>query len=154
MLSGCATLPIPQVSIYLDNKPGSLFEAMSQLDKNHIKIFALSIVDAGEYGLVRLIAEDPEKASTLLQEAGFNLAKSKKNIEVLATFISDDSLSKITKILGDGGVNIEYAYSSAVHFEGKLALILRTDDVEKSEQMLKANGVSVLSLEEIKRYFK
>ena len=105
---------------------------MSQLDKNKIRVFALSIADAGEFGLVRLITEEPEKASKLLEDAGFNLAKSKKNTEVTATFISEqNTLSKITKILGDGGINIEYAYSSAVHVEGKIALILRPSNIEK-----------------------
>lgn len=148
-------LPITQVSIFLDNRPGSLFEAMSQLDKNKIKVFALSIADAGEFGLVRLITEEPEKAAKLLEDSGFNLAKSKKNTEVTATFISEqNTLSKITKILGDGGINIEYAYSSAIHVEGKVALILRPSNVEKSEQMLNENGVAVLSLGEIKKYFQ
>ena len=148
-------MPITQVSIFLDNRPGSLFEAMSQLDKNKIKVFALSIADAGEFGLVRLITEEPEKAAKLLEDSGFNLAKSKKNTEVTATFISEqNTLSKITKILGDSGINIEYAYSSAVHVEGKVALILRPSNVEKSEQMLTANGVAVLSLGEIKNYFQ
>jgi hypothetical protein len=148
-------LPITQVSIFLDNRPGSLFEAMSQLDKNKIKVFALSIADAGEFGLVRLITEEPEKASRLLEDSGFSLAKSKKNTEVTATFISEqNTLSKITKILGDGGINIEYAYSSAVHVEGKVALILRPSNLEKSEQMLIANGIAVLSLGEIKNYFQ
>jgi hypothetical protein len=128
---------------------------MSQLDKNKIKVFALSIADAGEFGLVRLITEEPEKAAKLLEDSGFNLAKSKKNTEVTATFISEqNTLSKITKILGDGGINIEYAYSSAVHVEGKVALILRPSNVEKSEQMLTANSVAVLSLGEIKNYFQ
>jgi len=148
-------LPITQVSVFLDNHPGSLFETMSQLDKNKIKVFALSIADAGEFGLVRLITEEPEKAAKLLEEAEFNLAKSKKNTEVTATFISEqNTLSKITKILGDGGINIEYAYSSAVHVEGKVALILRPSNVEKAEQMLTDKGVAVLSLGEIKKYFQ
>ena len=148
-------MPITQVSVFLDNHPGSLFETMSQLDKNKIKVFALSIADAGEFGLVRLITEEPEKAAKLLEDAEFNLAKSKKNTEVTATFISEENtLSKITKILGDGGINIEYAYSSAVHVEGKVALILRPSNVEKAEQMLTANGVAVLSLGEIKKYFQ
>jgi hypothetical protein len=148
-------LPITQVSVFLDNHPGSLFETMSQLDKNKIKVFALSIADAGEFGLVRLITEEPEKATRLLEDAEFNLAKSKKNTEVTATFISEENtLSKITKILGDGGINIEYAYSSAVHVDGKVALILRPSNVEQAEQMLTANGVAVLSLGEIKKYFQ
>ncbi len=128
---------------------------MSQLDQNKIKVFALSIADAGEFGLVRLVTEDPAKAAKLLEDKDFNLAKSKKNTEVTAIFTSAESrLSKITKILGDGGINIEYAYSSAVHVDGKVALILRPSNIEKAEQMLSANGVTVLTLDEISKNFK
>jgi hypothetical protein len=148
-------LPITQVSVFLDNRPGSLFEVMSQLDKNKIKVFALSIADAGEFGLVRMIIEEPEKASKLLEDAEFNLAKSKKNTEVIATFITEQAkLSNITKILGDGGINIEYAYSSAIHVDGKIALILRPSNIEKAEQMLTVNGLVTLTLEQIKKYFQ
>ncbi|MBN1244208.1 acetolactate synthase [Candidatus Bathyarchaeota archaeon] len=148
-------MPIPQVSVYLDNRPGSLSEAMAQLDKNQIRIFALSIADAGEFGLVRMITEDPEKATKVLEDVDYNLAKSRKNTEVTAVFITDeDKISKITKILADGSINIEYAYSSAVHVDGKIALILRASAVENAEKILKANGVTVLSLAEIKKYFQ
>ena len=150
-----ADMPIPQVSVYLDNRPGSLSEAMAQLDKNQIRIFALSIADAGEFGLVRMIAEDPAKATKVLEDVDYNLAKSRKNTEVTAVFITEeDKISKITKILADGSINIEYAYSSAVHVDGKIALILRASDVENAEKILKANGVTVLSLAEIKKYFQ
>jgi hypothetical protein len=148
-------MPIPQVSVYLDNRPGSLSEAMAQLDKNQIKIFALSIADAGEFGLVRMITENPEKATKVLEDVDYNLAKSRKNTEVTAVFMgNEDKISKITKILADGSINIEYAYSSAVHVDGKIALILRASNVENAEKILKANSVTVLSLTEIKKYFK
>jgi hypothetical protein len=148
-------MPIPQVSVYLDNRPGSLSEAMAQLDKNQIKVFALSIADAGEFGLVRMITEDPEKSTRVLEDVDYNLAKSRKNTEVTAVFIGEeDKISKITKILADGSINIEYAYSSAVHVNGKIALILRASDVENAERILKANGITVLSLAEIKKYFQ
>ena len=150
-----AAMPIPQVSVYLDNRPGSLSEAMAQLDRNKIRVFALSIADAGDYGLVRMVTEDPAKATSVLEDAEYNLAKSRKNTEVTAVFITEENkMSKITKILADGGINIEYAYSSAVHVDGKIALILRASDVENAEKILKANGVTVLSLAEIKKYFQ
>lgn len=148
-------LPIPQVSVFLDNHPGSLFDVMSKLDKNEMKVFALSIADAGEFGLVRLITEEPQKVAKFLEDAEFNLAKSKKNTEVTAIFITaQDTLSKITKILGDGGINIEYAYSSSIHVNGKVALIIRPSSIETAEQMLAANGVAVLSLSDLKKYFQ
>jgi hypothetical protein len=149
------TMPIPQVSVYLDNRPGSLSEAMAQLDKNQIKIFALSIADAGEFGLVRMVTEDPEKATRVLEDVDYNLAKSRRNTEVIAVFMGDeDKISKITKILADGSINIEYAYSSAVHVDGKIALILRASDIESAEKNLKANGITVLTLAEIKKDFQ
>jgi hypothetical protein len=148
-------MPIPQVSVYLDNRPGSLSEAMAQLDKNQIRVFALSIADAGEFGLVRMVTGNPEKATKVLEDVDYNLAKSRRNTEVTAVFITEeDKISKITKILADGSINIEYAYSSAVHVNGKIALILRASDVESAERMLKENGVAVLTLDEIKKYFQ
>jgi hypothetical protein len=148
-------MPIPQVSVYLDNRPGSLSEAMAQLDRNRIQVFALSIADAGEFGLVRMVTGDPEKATVVLEDVDYNLAKSRRNTEVTAVFMGDeDKISKITKILADGSINIEYAYSSAVHVNGKIALILRASDVENAEKILKANGITVLTLAEIKKYFQ
>jgi len=148
-------MPIPQVSVYLDNRPGSLSEAMGQLDGNQIRVFALSIADSGEFGLVRMVTEDPAKATTVLEDADYNLAKSRKNTVVTAVFITEeDKISKIAKILADGDINIEYAYSSAVHVNGKIALILRASDMENAEKILKANRITVLSLKEIKKYFQ
>jgi hypothetical protein len=148
-------LPVPQVSVFLDNHPGSLSEVMAQLDKSQIKIFALSIADKGEFGMVRMITDDPAKATRILEDAEFNLAKAKKNIEVAVVLITDkDRVSKITKVLGDNGFNIDYAYSSAVHFDGKFALVLRVNDLEMAEKTLKENNVETLSLDEIKQHFK
>jgi len=132
-----------------------LSEAMAQLDRNRIQVFALSIADAGEFGLVRMVTGDPEKATVVLEDVDYNLAKSRRNTEVTAVFMGDeDKISKITKILADGSINIEYAYSSAVHVNGKIALILRASDVENAEKILKANGITVLTLAEIKKYFQ
>ncbi len=147
-------MPIIQVSVFLDNRPGSLSKAMDQLDKNQIEIFALSIADAGEFGLIRMITENPEKTIKILEEKDFNLAKSKKNTEVTAIFISEkNKISKITKILAMKNLNIEYAYSSAVHIDGKIALILRIDEIIKAEELLKDKNIKILTLSEIKNYF-
>ena len=62
-------MPIPQVSVFLDNKPGSLSEMLGHLDRLQIKIYALSIAEAGEYGVIRMIIADPLKASQTLEDA-------------------------------------------------------------------------------------
>jgi len=148
-------VPIQQVSVFLDNRPGSLSEVMTHLDRNQIKIYALSIADAGEFGLIRMVTDNPEKAQKILEDAEFNLAKSKKNTEVTAILITEKNpISRITKILGENSINIEYAYSSAVHFDGKFALVLRPKEVEKAEKALKDNNVATLTLEEIKQHFQ
>jgi hypothetical protein len=147
-------VPVPQVSVFLDNHPGSLSDVIEKLDKNQIKIYALTIADKGEFGLVRMITEDPAKATRVLEEADFNLAKAKKNIEVSVVLITEkDHISRITKVLGENGLNIEYAYSSAVHFEGKFALVLRVNDLERAEKILQDNNVGTLSLDEIQQHF-
>lgn len=148
-------MPIQQVSVFLDNRPGSLSEVMGYLDKGQIKIFALSIADAGEFGLVRMVTGNPDKATEILEDAGFNLAKSKKNIEVTAILITQkDKISKITRILSDNELNIEYAYSSAVHTDGRFALILRVKDSDKADSAFKENNIITLSLAEMKQHFE
>ena len=147
-------MPVPQISVFLDNHPGSLSEVMEKLDNNQVKIFALSIADKGEFGLIRMITDNPVKATNVLEDAEFNLAKAKKNVEVAVVLITDkDHISRITKILGENGLNIDYAYSSAAHIDGKFALVLRVNDLEKAEIILKDNGVTTLTLEEINRHF-
>jgi hypothetical protein len=147
-------MPVPQVSVFLDNHPGSLSQVIEKLDVNRIRIFALSIADKGEFGLVRMITEDPVRATKLLEDSEFNLAKAKKNIEVAVILITGkEHISRITKVLGENGLNIEYAYSSAVHFDSKFALVLRVNDLERAEKILKENNVGTLTLDEIKQHF-
>jgi hypothetical protein len=149
------SVPIQQVSVFLDNRPGALSELFTCLDKFKIRIFALSIADAGEFGLIRMITGDAVSATKVLEDVNFNLAKSKKNVEVTVILTTEnDKVSRIANILGDNDLNIEYAYSSAVHIDGKFALVLRVDDLEKAERILAGNGVVILSLDEIKNCFE
>jgi hypothetical protein len=148
-------MPIQQVSIFLDNRPGSLSEVISHLAKSQIKIFALSIADAGEFGLIRMITEDPQRATKILEAADFYLAKSKKNIEVSVILITEnDTVARITKILAENDLNIEYAYSSAVHIDGKFALVLRVSNLDRAERILEENSVTILSFDQIKKSFQ
>ena len=148
-------MAIKQVSVFLDNRPGALSEVIKHIDKFQMKIFALSIADAGEFGLVRMITEDPERAVKDLEDSDFILAKSKKNTEVIAILITENgNVSQIAKMLGDENLNIEYAYSSAVLIDGKLAVILRANDLDMAEKNLRKNGIPLLSLNEIKKSFE
>ena len=147
-------MPIKQVSVFLDNRPGALSEVIEHVDKFQMKIFALSIAEAGEFGLVRMITEDPERAAKDLEDSDFILAKSKKNTEVIAILITENGkVSEIAKMMGDKDLNIEYAYSSVVLIDGKLAVVLRVNDLNKAEKILRENNIPILSLDEIKKSF-
>jgi len=148
-------MSIKQVSVFLDNRPGALSEVIEHIDMFQMKIFALSIADAGEFGLVRMITEAPERAVKDLEDSDFILAKSKKNTEVIAILITENgNVSQIAKMLGDENLNIEYAYSSAVLIDGKLAVILRANDLDMAEKILRKNGIPILSLNDIKKSFE
>jgi hypothetical protein len=154
LVLGKKKMPLQQISVFLDNRPGSLSEAIAYLDKSGIKIFALSIADAGEFGLIRMITEDHEKSAKVLESADFSLAKSKKNIEVTAVLITEkNTVSKIVKILADKGLNIEYAYTSPFCTDGEFALVLRVNDLKRAEKILKNDHIDVLSFTEIKKCF-
>jgi len=140
------------LGIFLDNKPGSISEVMTQLDKLGIGVLALSVAEAGEFGLIRLVVDDPVGATRILEEANFNLAKSRRNTEVTVVLLKEkDKISTVTKFLGDNGVNIEYAYSSSSLLDGKLALVLRVNDTEKAEKTLKEHNITVLSLDDLRK---
>jgi hypothetical protein len=148
-IEGCEKMPLHQVSVLTENKPGSMARVLSSLE-NKFRIFALSIAEAGEFGIVRLIVSEPKKASEHLETSGFNLAKSRKNVEVIGVPVTDRVRpSEIAGVLGDNGVNIDYAYSSSLPINGQFALILRIDDVEKAEKILAENGIQVLNQENL-----
>ncbi len=146
---------IQQVSVFLDNKPGTLHYLLSQLEALNIKVYALCIAESGEFGVIRMITADPQKAATALEDANFNVSKAKKNTEVTAILVTKENpISKITQILGENAINIEYAYSSAVHFEGKCVLVVRAREAVKAEVTMKENNITTLTLEEIKQHFQ
>lgn len=143
-------MPVPQLSVFLDNRPGSLSEVLAHLDRLKIRIYALSIADAGEFGLVRMIVDDIEEASEVLEDASYHLAKSRKNTEVSIVLIDEDQkISGVSKILGDNEINIEYAYSSAVQVDRRSSLIIRASEIDEAERILKENNVKILSLADI-----
>lgn len=136
----------------MENRLGWMSKIISRLEESGMKVLALSIEEAGEVGLMRLIVNDPENASKILEGAGFSLAKSRRNTEVTAVLTTEEyPISKVTRILAENNVNIEYAYSFAVPIEEKSVLVLRVDDTGKAEKTLTDNNVKILSLDDLKR---
>lgn len=133
---------VEQISVFIDNRPGRLAELCNIIGKNGIDIRALQLVEAGEFGLVRMITDNNEKATTLLKGAGMSYKKG----EVLGVLMEDKpgAMGLIATLLSDASINIEYAYAFITKIEKKAILILKVTDLKKSIEVLKSNGISIL----------
>jgi hypothetical protein len=141
-------MTLNQISIFLENRPGQLAEITQELTEAQINLFALNISEASEYGLIRIIVDDTEKALTVLRENGF-LASGTK---VISVGVSDKpgGLDPVAKVISDAKINIEYMYSFIIGHESRSAgMIFRVNDTAAAETKLAAKGIQVLSLEDI-----
>ncbi len=140
---------IKQVSAFIENKKGRLCEATHVLAKNGIDISALSLADTAEFGVLRLIVNDPEKAKTLLKESGMVVRVSR----VIAVAMDDvpGGAVAILDILSERNINIEYMYACVGKETGKALMVLRTDDIDGTEDILHKNGCSEISPADIYR---
>lgn len=142
-------MKVEQISIFLENKSGRLAEVTGVLARNGINIRALSLADTADFGILRLIVNDPEKTKTVLKESGFTVAKN----EVVAVVLPDrpGGLSGVLKTLEGKSINVEYMYAFIQKSEGNAVLIFRFDEVESAIDTLKKAGVRILSGEEVQR---
>ena len=133
-------MPVTQISVFVENKPGRFAEIATRLEHVKVKILAFCIADAGDFGIIRLIVNKPELARKALE--GF----AESIIQVVVAPITEQvSVSKIANLLGSKKVNIDYAYTSAIPINGNLSLILRVNDVERTEKILRENSIEVLT---------
>lgn len=140
---------VEQISIFLENKSGRLAEVTSILAGNNINIRALSLADTADFGIFRLIVNDPSRAATLLKENGFTVGRN----EVVAVMVPDrpGGLAAILDSLLQQSINVEYMYAFVQKSEGNAVLIFRFDDAARAVTVLQRAGVSVLSNEEMQR---
>ncbi len=142
-------MKVEQISIFLENKSGRLAEVTQILAGNGINIRALSLADTADFGILRLIVNEPEKTKTVLKENGFTAAKN----EVVAVVLPDrpGGLAGILSTLQGKSINVEYMYAFVQKNEGNAVLIFRFDEVEKAISVLKAAGVRIMNGEEVQR---
>ena len=140
-------MSVKQISVFVENKPGSLARVSGALADERINIRALSVGEIGEYGIIRLIVDDPEKANKILKEKGYSVGIT----EVLAVEMGDKpgSLAKVAGILGKNKINIEYAYAFLTRETNKAVLIARVDDVSKAEEILRGSKLKLPQPEEL-----
>jgi len=140
-------MEVKQISLFLENKKGRLWEAMDVLAKAKINIRALSIADTSDFGILRLIVPDPEKAKKALTKSNFTV----RETDVIAVEVSDTpgGLAGVLKVLTDADINVEYMYAFVEKNGKKAVVVLRTDSISKGKKALKKAGVAVLSAQKV-----
>jgi hypothetical protein len=140
-------MKVEQISIFLENKSGRLAEVTGTLAKAGVNIRALSLADTADFGILRLIVNDTEKANRVMKENGFTVAKT----EVIALEVPDSpgGLAGILAILDRAGINVEYMYAFVQHSGANAIIIFRFDELDKAARVLVDAGIRVLKADEV-----
>lgn len=133
---------IKQISIFVENKFGRLASIIETLANNNIDISALSIADTTDFGILRIIADKPEEAVIVLKEHGVAV----KCTDVIAVAIDDTpgGLSKVLNVLTKKDITIDYMYAFIGKKEGKALMVVKTDDLTKTEKVLEETSFATL----------
>ena len=132
-------ITIQQLSVFLENRAGSMDEVLAVLANNGVNIVALSLADTAEYGMLRMIVSDPGKGRAVLKENGMSV----KLTDVVALRVPHEtgSLSKAMHQIVEGDVNIEYMYAFANGADA--SAVLKTDDPARVVDILRGSGFDV-----------
>ena len=131
-------MTVRQLSVFLENKPGRLCAATDILAKEGINLSALTLADTSEFGILRLIVDQPDRAREVLMEAGIVVRIS----DVLAIAMDDapGGAVGILHLLSEAGLNVEYMYACVGRQSGKAIMVVRTDDIDLAEDILHRGG--------------
>jgi len=140
-------MTVKQLSVFVENKPGKLVEALETLGKADIDLRALSLADTSDFGILRIIVDKPEQALETLSDAGYLV----KSNEVLAVVIGDKpgGLASVVRTLSEGNVNIEYTYAFVAHSRDNAYVIIRVDNNDEAINVLTKNDVTLLTEKEL-----
>ena len=140
-------MTIHQISVFLENRSGQLAEITATLSENHVDLRAISIAETADYGVLRLIVDDAQRASSNLLEHGFILTMT----PVVAVAVPDrpGGLSQVLGVLSAAGMDIEYMYSVFGQKNGLAYMIFRVADPAALEDVLTKNGLASVPGEEL-----
>jgi hypothetical protein len=138
---------IQQLSVFLENKSGRLTEVLETLGKEKIRITALSIADTSEFGILRLIVSDPEKAKAILKQQSFTVNMT----EVISVIAPDEAqyYARVLRILSDIDISVEYTYAFTTG--KKSVIVLRCSNNEKAIKALKDHEMDLLRASDLYR---
>jgi hypothetical protein len=136
-------MTIEQLSVFVENKSGKLAEVLETLGDAGIDLRAMSVADTADFGILRLIVSEPERARDILSGAGCTVVLN----QVLPLSIADTpgSLARALGALADMGIGVEYVYAFVAHGKGRAHVILRTTDDALAVKTLTAAGAEFLS---------
>ncbi len=140
-------MAIKQLSVFVENKKGSLHEITDVLAKNNVDLRSMCVADTHDFGIVRIITAEPERAMSILHAEGHAA-----NVREVVAFAVPDvpgGLATVLNLLENRGINIEYLYALVTKTLGKAYTVMRTDDTEHTEQILKREGIELLDEEGI-----
>lgn len=140
---------IKQISVFVENKSGRLSDILNVIGKNGIDISALSIADTTDFGIVRMIVNDPDKAAEILKNNNLVV----KVTDVIALAVADKlgGLAGEIEKLKNAGISIEYMYAFIGKSDKGALVIVRVENPEKALEVLKDENVTVVSPEEVYR---
>lgn len=135
-----------QLSIFIENREGRLEEVLAVLKQNNVNIVSLSLADTSDYGLLRLLVNDPKTGKEALQEKGFSAMLT----DVLGIRLSHrvGQLQELLELICKANINIEYMYALSTGTDDA-SIVIKTSDLEKAAELLKETDVELISAEEI-----
>ena len=140
-------MTIHQISVFLENRAGQLAEITKVLADSGIDMRAISIAETADYGVLRLIVDQPQKTTATLLEHGFVLSMTP--VTVVAVPDQPGGLAPVLQLVAEGNIDIEYMYSLFTHKEGRAYMVFRVSDDEKFTALLQEHGIAAVSSEEL-----
>lgn len=138
---------IRQLSVLVENKPGSLMEVTSRLTEAHVNIRAVANFDAPDFGILRMVVDKPEEAKEYLTTRGYVVSVH----EVMGVELEDKkgNLNQMLSILAEGKLNVNYIYSFVIRDGRAPVMVFQTDDYEKATQILKKYNVKIVEEDDL-----
>ncbi|RJP21135.1 MAG: amino acid-binding protein [Candidatus Abyssobacteria bacterium SURF_5] len=140
-------MKVKQISVFLENKIGHVRMVTDELTKANLNLRAISLADSKDFGILRMVVEDPERAHAVLRAANHAV----KETDVIAVEVPDHpgGLSDLLKTMEGCGVNIEYMYSVLERKSDKAVIILRVENTDEVIESLKNQKLRLLSSKEV-----
>ncbi len=141
-------MSVKQISVFLENAKGRLAEVTRTLSHEKINIRALSLADTADFGVLRIIVNNPERCLTVLKGKGFVAPVT----EVIAVEVEDKpgGLARILEVLDQDDVNVEYMYAYVEKSRENAVVICKIDDRERALQVLEKNGITALNADALR----